>query len=368
MIKVINYLGNRLGSGGIESFVTNMSYGMCEENVEYIVCINYKTENIYESKIIENGGKIVYLAEDDDTYLSKLFRFTRYIWKNKDAILYLHASTAGMYLQAFIAKTLGVKKIVYHVHSTKCPLYHGIKKYKDKILEILFKNTPDIRVACSDKAGKDLFKKMNFNVVHNGVDLQRFRFRLDYREDIRRKYDLGDKFVIGQIGRLSSTKNQLFTIKVFEQYHSKVNKDAILLMVGEGEDKDKLIETVKIKGIEESIRFISPIKEVEKIYSAIDVMMFPSIWEGLGIVAIEAQAAGLPVLCSENIVNEVYVTELMHKVPLMEEEQWINKLKLVQNSKTNRSFMSQIGRDQCEKAGFSLAGTHKELIGIYKQR
>lgn len=366
MTKVINFLGNKIGSGGIESFVTNMSEGMKDDGIDYIVCANYRTTNIYEQRLQRNGAKIVYLREYSTNYILKLFDFISYMAKNKDAILYLHASTPGMYLHAFLAKCMGVNKIVYHVHSTPSNRIHILKKMKDSFLEFMFYNIPQINVACSISAGECFYRKKKYRVVHNGIDVERFKFSASLREKTRKELGVDSEFLIIQIGRLSPPKNQFFTLKLFNNCVIK-RKNLKLIFIGEGQYESGMNKFIKENKLEEYVKIIPPDKNVERFYMAADLLMFPSEFEGLGIVALEAEVAGLPILASSCIVDEVCFTDFIERIDLNDFERWENRINEYIQASLNRKRTSSIGYKECIANGFSVENGRKELVNIYNE-
>lgn len=365
-MKVINFLGDKIGSGGIESFVANASEGMLEKNIEFVILTNYKTDNIYEKKMLDNGAEIVNLLEKKCFRIRKLIAFAKYIKKHSDAILYLHASSQACYIYAFIARLCGIKKIVYHIHSTPPPKFEGLKKVKDIILDIFFNRIPRIKVACSSEAGAYYYHGASFKVILNGIDLERFRFSEKNRNEVRQALNCGDKLVIGQIGRLAYQKNQIYTLQVLKRYIHEVNENVMVVLVGEGADEGMLREFVSRHHLETYVIFIHPTECIEKYYHAMDLLMFPSIYEGLGIVAIEAQAAGLPILCSEHIVDEVFITDLAKKIKLSDMDLWVDSWKSISHIVLNREESSDSGITKAMQAGFSLKCLRSSLIDIYR--
>ena len=365
-MKVINFLGNKIGSGGIESFVASASEGMIERDIEFIVLINYKTDNIYEKKMVNNGAKIVCLLDKRSSCIKKLIVFAKYIKRNSDAILYLHASSQACYIHAFIARLCGIKRIVYHIHSTHPPIFGGLKKIKDIILDILFNRIPRVKIACSSEAGAYYYHETSFKVILNGIDLERFRFSKKNRYEVRKELNCGDKLVIGQIGRLAYPKNQIHTLQVLKRYVHEVDENVMVVLIGEGTDEKKLKEFVSCHHLESYVIFIHPTEYIEKYYHAMDLLMFPSIYEGLGIVAIEAQAAGLPILCSERIVDEVFVSNLARRIELNNMDLWVDNWKSISHIVSNREESSNLGIAKAMQAGFSLKCLRNSLIEIYR--
>lgn len=366
MIKVINFLGNRIGSGGIESFVTNMSEGMNNSGVDYTVCVNYKTTNIYESRLKKSGANVVYLREEPANYILKLFDFVQYISRNRDAILYLHASTEGMYLHAFLAKCIGVSKIIYHIHSTPSNRTPLPRKIKDSILGFLFNNIPQFNVACSLMAGNNFFKEKEYKIVHNGIDVERFKFSHSLRKQTRNELNISNEFLLVQIGRFSPPKNQFFTLEVLKKC-KKTSTNIKLLFVGEGPYEKGMREFIKDNGLEDSVMIIPPDKNVERFYMAADLLMFPSEFEGLGIVALEAEVAGLPILASSCIVDEVCFTDYIERIDLNDISKWEKRIEEYSKIELNRETISLIGYKECVNKGFSIINGRKELLKIYQE-
>lgn len=365
-MKVINFLGDKIGSGGIESFLANASESMLEKNIEFVILINYKTKNIYEKKMVDNGAEIVCLLDKKSSHIKKCIAFAKYIKRYPEAILYLHASSQTHYIYAFIARLCGLKKIVYHIHSTPPPRFGGLKKVKNIIEDILFNKIPRVKVACSSAAGTYYYHGTPFQVILNGIDLERYRFSFQNRHEIRQKLNCGDKLVVGQVGRLVYQKNQIHTLLVLKRYIHEVDENVMLVLIGEGADEEMLKDFVSRNHLDSYVFFIHPTECIEKYYHAMDLLMFPSIYEGLGIVAIEAQAAGLPILCSEHIVSEVFFTDLARKIELCEMNLWIDNWKRINPIVFNRVKSSDLGINKAMLAGFSLKCLRSSLIDIYK--
>ncbi len=366
LIKVINFLGNKIGSGGIESFVTNMSEGMRDNGVDYIICVNYRTDNIYEHRLKENGAQVVYLCNWSKNYVSKLIDFCKYVIRNKDAVLYLHASTSGMYLHAFLAKCIGIKKVVYHVHSTPSNMRGSIiKELKDVFLNIMFSNIPQINVACSKDAGDAFFKRKDYIVVHNGIDVDRFKYDNKLREMTRKKLGVKSEFLLAQIGRFSPQKNQFFTLKVFRECIIN-GMNLKLILIGEGQYENGMRDFLSENNLEQQVTIIQPKENIEEYYMAADLLMFPSEFEGLGIVVLEAQTAGLPVLASSCIVDEVCFTDHIERIDLDKPEKWIEKIRYYANSCLDREELSLHGYQKCINKGFSINNSRSELLDLYK--
>ena len=223
----------------------------------------------------------------------------------------------------------GVKYRILHNHSTSS----GVEKKRDLIKKILrpfnlwFTNKP---CACSELAarwmyGDRAYESGKIKVFRNGVDTERFAFNPEYREEIRKEFNVENKKVIGHLGRFMTQKNHFFIIDIFEKYLEK-DKDSILMLVGGGELFESVRKYAADKGIAESIIFTGVRTDADKLYSAFDIFILPSLYEGLPVVAMEACASGLPVILSTEITRECAVTDAVKFLPIDDAAVWADAL------------------------------------------
>ncbi len=233
-------------------------------------------------------------------------------------------STASIYLK--IAKKYGLVTIA-HSHSTSNG--SGISAIVKNIMQLPIRHTADYLFACSDKAGKWLYgekatKQPNYRMIPNGVDLKRFAFHEEKRQQMRQELGISeDTFVLGHIGRMTVPKNHQFLVKLFAEYRKK-NPDSKLLLVGDGE----LFETVQQQctqlGIREAVIMVGSKTNTEDYYQAMDIFVFPSLWEGLPVSVVEAQANGLQCVLSDVITHDVDLTDQVKYLALNNQMGWID--------------------------------------------
>ena len=364
-IKVVNYLGAKIGSGGIESFVTSVAEKINDYDIDFVLCVNYRNDSIYQQRLTDNEVEVVYLG-NKKSYLYNLKKLYIYLKRNRNVILHLHASTGGMYLHAFLAKICGVNDILYHIHSIKSPKY-TIKSVKDSILKEIFRKIPKVQIACSEEAGKKFYgRKGSYVIAHNGIDINRFVFSAELRKEYRNELKMNQEFLIIQIGRLSYPKNQMFSLKVLNECRRK-GLSFKALIIGGGSDLQQLDDYIVQKGLQEYIQVLPPQEKIEAYYMAADLMLFPSVFEGLGIVAIESQVAGLPIICSEYIPQDVFLTDYIKKASIEHCEDWVRMIEDFMGMTINRKELSAIGQKNCEKRGYSIENTCCELVDIYRK-
>ena len=334
MKRVLQVYGEKLSNGGQESFSMNMYRNIDREKVQFdfftpYFCDYNKLINEIESlggRVFQGGGKFEVEGSKKD-YIKNLERF---FLKNPYEIV--HINSGSIFALAFgakIAKKYGTKKIIVHSHSTG----NDNLKYKviQKISAPVFINNATNYLACSKDAAswkfpKKIINEGKYEIIKNGIELDKFKFRPNIRNEYRKKLNLENNFVITHVGRFTDEKNHEFLIKLISELKEKINK-CKLLLIGDGKNKEKIEKMVKEMQLSSFVVFLGIRDDVNKILQASDVFVFPSKFEGLGIVAIEAQATGLPTFCSENIPEEANLTDLFCRVNLSDDIKiWADKI------------------------------------------
>lgn len=251
------------------------------------------------------------------------FRFVREYSKACKGydIVHVNGNSSTIFLELFAAKIAGIKVRIAHSHNTYC-------KYKivDKVLRLPFYLLANVRLACGDLAGKWLFGKKSFSVVNNGIDCEKFSFSESSRIFIRNKLGMENKKIIGHVGNFLLAKNHDFIIKVFLDLLEE-DKDYRLVFLGNGERMDEIKELVLKENISEYIYFAGSVHNVQDYLSAMDMILMPSINEGFPLTLVEEQANGLSCLVSNNITEQVNLTENVYFLSLSEDDKnWALKI------------------------------------------
>jgi len=193
------------------------------------------------------------------------------------------------------------------------------------------------RWACSNIAGKFMFGNKKYEVICNAIDVNKFLFNENIREKYRKKLDLENKFVLGNVARFSYQKNHGFLIKVFYEIQKKY-PESVLLLVGAFDKDDEyylnIMDLIKKYRIINKVFFLGPRSDVSDLYQAMDCLVMPSLFEGLCISAIEAQAAGLPCVCSNGLPDEAEITDIFHRLDLSDSiNKWADLILSYKNKK-----------------------------------
>lgn len=213
---------------------------------------------------------------------------------------------------------------ICHFHNTEV-IGNEFNKVLHKMHRYQAGKLATYRLAASREAGQFAFGDMPFDVFPDAFDVDEFSFSLDARGEVRREFNLLENHVIGTVGRLAEQKNQLFLVELMPEILS-VRPDTKLIIVGEGLLKEKILKRASQLGVAERVILTGVRTDVKKILCACDVFAFPSIFEGLGIAAIEAQANGLPCVLSTNVPDYAVVSDSAMQLSLQDRKHWIKAL------------------------------------------
>ena len=361
-IRVAQIIGKWLG-GGVESVVMNYYRHIDKTKIQFdFICDNDSTNIPYE-EIEKLGGKVILIPP-----YQKVFKYHKTLKKVlKDGnykIVHSHINTLSMF-SLFAAKCAGVPVRIAHSHSTT----NKKEKKKNLLKQVL---RPFSRLfatdymCCSELAGRWLFgnkeyDKGNVYLLNNAIDLDKFKYDEKVRKEKRKELNISDDtLVIGHVGRFVEQKNHRFLIDIFYEVHKK-EKNSILLLAGQGPLMDEIKEKVKKLGLEDNVRFLGQRNDINELYQAMDLFLFPSLYEGLGMVLIEAQYAGLNCYCSDAVPKEAYISNLLTEINLSESaSKWAEKIIERQNKFTRKDMTEEL-----KDRGYDIRNETKKLEEEY---
>ncbi len=241
----------------------------------------------------------------------------------------VHFDTDGFHriVELLAAKRAGVSIRIIHSHNSQAEVsgLFGRNRYLIAIGQTLYRHLATNCIACSDEAAKWLFGDRQALVIKNGIDVEKYKFDQVKRNVIRTQLLYDKQLVFGHVGRFEMQKNHRFLINIFKTIY-KVHKEARLLLIGEGSLKKEIERFVDEEGLGEVVTFLGNVDNTYDYYNVMDVFLFPSLFEGLGIVAIEAQCNGLPCIISDTIPRQVQLTTKCHFLSIQNNaEQWAEK-------------------------------------------
>lgn len=357
-VKRLLCIMNSTNVGGAETFIMKV-FRQLDRN-KYVIdfCINVFEECAYDKEIERLGGKIFRIPSKT----SNIFLFRRELSKivrdNNYKYVLRITSNAGGFYDLKVAKKAGAL-----VCSARSSNSSDGKSLKHRIIHFIgskmWLKFIDRKISPSIKAAKYTFGSAEgVFLLNNGLDLKKFSYDDEARIKIRAELGIDDSaMLLGHVGRFDTQKNHMFLIEVFNEYH-KINKNSYLILVGIGRLQETIRKKALALNISEFVIFAGLREDIPQLMSAMDFMVFPSLYEGMPNVIIEAQASNLPCLLSDTITREVGITDLISFASLKNDSlsSWINKI--VRNPRRD------VSNDEVRKSGYDIVDVTKEFIRI----
>lgn len=358
--KVVLEIANMGSRYGIETYNMNVL-----RNLDHsVVQLDFLSlpEGPFDVEIQSYGGRIFRISSLKN--LRKHFNELEALLNKHPEIttVHIHGNSAIGCLDAIVAHKARIPQIIIHSHNDGC---NGIRqKILHFISKQLIKNKGTLKFCCSDAAGLWMFgKNADYHVIPNAIDLRRFTYSESKAESNKEKYNLQGHKVIGNVGRMEIQKNHKFIVDVFEQIYNQ-HPDIRLVLVGDGSLRSEVEEIIYSKGLNEAVTIIPDSSDVSELLQMMDLFLFPSVWEGLGISLVEAQASGLPCVVSDAIKEEVCVTPLVYKLPLNSgATYWAEIVWRVLEKKQQRQSDKHI--DALGKVGYDIVHLAKKMQAVY---
>ena len=310
MTKRVFQLGYTLNLAGTETVFMNWYRNINRQQVQFDFGVKQTYNTAFVKEICDMGGRVIVVPEAGGLLGKFKFRFTLHK-KLKEYGPYIAFQTHGYWwagLDCLIAQLAGIKKRFTISHfADGVQIIPWYKKLMRPLCRLLIYAFSTQRLAVSQEAGVSLYgRHISFQIVHNGIDLQKFAYSPAVRKKKRTELGLEHKFVVGHIGRFSEQKNHRFLIDIFAEIYKK-KANAHLLLLGVGELKEEIKAKVNQLGLTHAVTFMGSRTDVQDFYQAFDVFVFPSLYEGLGIVSVESQCSGLPCVMSDVIPKEAFI-------------------------------------------------------------
>ncbi len=325
-----------LGGGGVQKMLYNYYTHMNRDIIQFDFIVHGEKVGMFEEKFREMGSKIYHVKPKKEGLFQNLCQLRKIIYsKPKYDVVHCHQNLIS-FIPLYFAKKAGINVRIAHSHTTFSANELG-GRIKDSVFRFLLINNANKFVACGVDAAKCLYgKKISINgevsIIHNAVDESLYRYNPLIREEVRRELYLEDKYVIGHVGRFSEEKNHKFILQIFEEvYH--LNKNAVLLLIGDGELEHKIKQLACSLEANNNILFLGLRNDVARLYQAMDVFLLPSHHEGFPVALVEAQVAGLKCFVSTTVPQETNIAALVEYIDLKDGPKvWADK---ILNSKTS---------------------------------
>lgn len=360
-IKILVIVNASFGFDGISNVATNYYLYQDKSRVEMdLLTINPINAEL-ASCIERDGNRNFVVSGRNRNPFQYLWKLKKIIAENHYDIVHVHGNSATMSVELLAARLAGCKIRIAHSHNTRCD-----HPKINRILKPLFSALYTDCCACSKEAGEFLFGNRFCYVVNNGLYFPNYRFSLEHRDRIRAEYGLQDKYVIGHIGRFAYQKNQEYLVELLKQM-KVVQPNAVLLLVGQGETEASVKELARSCGVEDSVVFYGTTNRVNEVVQAMDVFAFPSRFEGLGIVAIEAQASGLNCVAADPVPTTIQVQDKIAFLPLEgKDDLWVKSLLDLGVSPEDREASAAATQEKLQKSGYDIVRNCKDILDYYE--
>ncbi len=363
MIKILHILSS-LDGGGVGMMLYNYYMRIDRSKIKFDFAVCGFEKGMLEAALEGMGSKIFHTTPKKKSFLKNMKETASVIKNGNYHVVHSHQNFKSCF-PLFLAKKYGVKIRIIHSHEFNYNM-NFIEKVKLGIYRPINQNLATHFWACGEAAGRWLHGEgwsvtKGGYIMRNAIDIKKFAFSSDDREEYRQNMNLTHKKVLLYVARVSYGKNQEFLIPLMEKILQRA-PNTCLLLVGTGTNDEKIKREIADRKMDNSILFLGKRRDIPQLMSAADVFVFPSKKEGLGIVAIEAQASGLRTIASCGVPKETAVTNIIKYIPLEKPQMWVDEI--LAKPKYSRTDFS----DQIKSAGYSVdiqAEEYQNMINLY---
>ncbi len=355
-------LGLTANPGGVESFVFNYAEQLKNQGIifDYVDLQGYGLAN--SRKLLAEGSKIYTLKDSRKHPLLAFRQIRKIIAEGGYSCVHIHMLSAANPVPV-MAACKGNVQVFVHSHNTQTVGIH--RKLLHRLNVGYLRSLPVTRLACGTEAGRWMFGKKSFEVIPNAIDTDRYQYNEETRKQLRNQLGIEEKTVVlGFVGRLFTQKNPEYLPKILQAAKKKLSADVKLLIIGDGELLEDVKNTASRLGVAEDMIYTGKKENAADWYSAMDAFCLPSLWEGLPLVGVEAQAAGLPCFLSHRITEETVLTDRVHFCQLTEDaDNWAEEIVKALDAPGDRCQYAQI----VARSRFSIFHSAEVLRKLYCQ-
>lgn len=345
--------------GGIESFLLNITKAMDRTDIQFDMLMRGKNKYL-EKTLSELGVNIYHVPSNPVAYI----KYVKNLLKNGNYdFVHVHKNSAANIVLPIMVKRYTNAKLIVHSHNTNPSSGSKLAIMLHKMNRNRLIKLSDYRFACSDTAAGwmygDDYQNKDVHIIKNGIIAKDYVYNPQIRDKVREQLGLKDKFVIGHVGAFRKQKNHQFLLDLFSKLEIP---NAVLMLIGDGDLRPEIQEKVEQLGLTDKVLFLGSRHDVADLLQACDVFVMPSLWEGLSVAAIEAQASGLPLLLSKNVSKQVHLTDNVKFLSLNNMDKWLEELKNI-----NSSFIRKNTVRKISDTGYDISISAERLKNLYLQ-
>lgn len=362
VIRILQVVSN-MDRAGIETMLMNYYRHIDRNEIQFDFLCNKTKPGDYDSEILSMGGRIFHTPGLNPFKYFQYLKYMKQLFKEHPEYKIIHAhNDAFVWYSLYAAKRNNIPTRISHVHSAAFTIDY---KWPLKVLcRLLIPSACTHKWACGKKAGTFYYgNNAEFHVHKNAIEIEQYAFNAETRSILRKEYGLEANIIIGHVGRFMWQKNHTFLIDIFAEIHKREPKSRLVLL-GEGSRMNTIKAKVAKLGLTDAVLFMGNVNNAREWYQAFDMFILPSQWEGMPVVGVEAQAADLPVLFSDDITDEVNLLPstvfMSRKLPA---SVWAEKcLQMICEHKTRTDRSKEI-----REAGFDIDLEAQKLVDTYKR-
>ncbi len=363
MNRILCIVGS-MDAGGAETFLMKIYRNLNKEKYQFDFCVAKKDKNFYEDEIAKLGGKIFRITPKSKGIVKNFLEIKKIVSShNYNCVLRVSQHSLSS-MELLAAKLGGASKLALRSSNSNSGgnlinllIHYLFRPISNRIVNI--KIAPSLLAAKFMFGSKEL-KKNNVTIINNGLDFDKYKYDNNKKKKIREELKLSDKYVVGHVGRFNFQKNHKFLLDIFKEIVKK-RKNSILLLIGKGELENQIIEYSKKLNIYDNIKFLGIRDDVSDIYSAMDVFVFPSLFEGMPNTIIEAQAAGLHCFISDTITEECDITGFVKFLSIKESpKKWCD---IILSSNCNHYN----SRKKFEEKNYNINNISTKFISLFME-
>lgn len=308
-IRIAHIMG-KMVSGGVESVVMNYYRNIDKNKIQFDFIVDEDSTYIPIDEIKHMGGRVILVPPYQNTF-AYLDRLKKIFKENGYKIVHSHLNALSVF-PLYAARVSKVPIRIVHSHSTS-----NKKEWKKNIMKNILRPFSKVNAThyfcCSELAGRWLFGDKayddgNVKLINNAIDVDKFIYNEEIRIKIREELKVEDKLVIGHIGRFVEQKNHIGILEIFNEIHKK-NEKSVLLLIGDGPLLNQIKDKVKDLNLQNNVIFLGKRNDVNVLMQGMDVFLLPSLYEGLPVVGVEAQASGLLCILSDSMTKETKIID-----------------------------------------------------------
>lgn len=377
MIRVLHIVGI-MNMGGLENFIMNIYRKIDKSKVQFDFLITREEEGIFDKEIISFGGRIYNIPSMEKVGYKRYKKILKNFFKehNEYKIIHCHRNAlSSVYLKEARKSNIPIR--IVHSHNTNIVEKKNIKGYIKILVKKYFRLFINFYAtdffACSFDAGKWLYgnkiAESKLTIIKNGIDLSKYNYNKHINMKIRKELSISDDtFLIGHVGRFELQKNHKFLVEILKQLDKDIKKYKLIL-VGDGILKNEIKDMIKNTKLEEKVMFLGIRKDVNELFMAFDLFLFPSLFEGLPLSLIEAQATGLNCLVSRNISDEVDMDlNILKKLDIVNVDIWVDEIKNKHKNMYANRLVRYSNYDKLTQNGYNDECIGEWLVSFYQQK